>query len=327
MNRLLQIKSAFLILQSRIFQKRIPIAVRWNLLYRCTSKCIYCNLWDAPVKEIGTEEIFPILRQLKELGTTQISFSGGEPLLREDIGRIIEETARLGISPTMNTNGFNLAKRVDGLGRLDLLKISLDGPEEIHDLVRNRKGSFREAIKAAEIGSARLKKISFATTITRFNINHLDFMLDLAERFNTSVAFQPLKSIYRGVKDIQRISPSPEEFHRAVSGLIERKKGGNKHIRNSLAELKRLLCWPDYPPMRCGSGYIFVMIDPDGTLMPCDRVQYEVDLPSILKLPVVEALELLPEVKCTGCGFCGSQQLNSFYSFKPWPLKEVINLT
>ena len=266
MNRKQKIQSAVRILRSRFTSKRIPVAVRWNLLHRCPSRCAYCNLWRTPAEEMTFEEIRPLLGQLARLGTTQISFSGGEPLLREDIGEIVEETARVGISPTMNSSGFGLKKRLASLGRLDQLKISLDGPEEIHDQVRNRPGAFKTALEAAELGSENLRRISFATTITRYNVHNLDFMLRMAERFATTTAFQPLKTLYRGVRDEEQPVPAADDYRRAVDLLITEKRRGNRHIRNSMAELERMRHWPDYPPLTCGAGRIFVMIDPDGTL-------------------------------------------------------------
>lgn len=312
------------ILFSRLTGKRIPVAVRWNLLQRCPYRCAYCNLWRSKSDELSTGEILSGLAQFSLLGTTRISFSGGEPLLRTDIGRLVSEAARLGISPTLNTSGFGLAKRIGDLGDLDLVKISMDGPEEVHDRARGRKGAYRAALEAADLARERLRKMTFAATITRHNIKHLGFLLDMARRYDTLVAFQPLKTIYRGVKELDSIAPSPGDFHAAVRMLIQEKRSGHPGIRNSLAELKHMSSWPDFPPIRCGAGRIFVMIQPDGSLLPCDRIAYDAELPNLRALPVRTALARLPRVQCSGCAFCGSLQLNLLYSTKSWPVREVV---
>ncbi len=321
-----QLRSVFGILYSRVTKRPVPVAVRWNLLYRCPNRCVYCSLWKQPCEELSTAQIVPRLTEFARLGTTRISFSGGEPLLRKDIGRLVDAAAGQGISPTMNTSGYGLSRHIDELRGLDLLKISLDGPPEVHDRVRGKKGAHRVAMDAAELGRRRLKKISFSTTITSFNVHRLDYMLEMAQRFDTVVAFQPLKTLYRGVEDIADVAPSPEDMRRAVDQLIREKKAGQRGIRNSLAELEFMRDWPRFPSLACGAGKIFVMVNPQGTLLPCDRITYDIPLPNLLQMPVGEAIRKLPAVQCAGCAFCGSLQLNLVYSSTTWPIREVLRL-
>ncbi len=315
------------IIWSRLTGRPVPVAVRWNLLNRCACRCAYCSLWKTESKEIPFDGVREILRQFQRLGTRQISYSGGEPLLREDIGKIISETARLGIAPTMNSSGYGLKRHVEELKDLDLLKISLDGPREIHDLVRNRNGAYDTAIEAAEIASRRLRAFSFSTTISRYNVNHLSFLLDLAERHDSTVTFQPLKKLYRGIESMGDIAPESGELLTAVQMLIDQKMAGNKRILNSIPELRRMKAWPSFPPVRCTAGKVFVMVNPDGTLLPCDRIEYSSPLPNITQTPVAEAIKLLPEVRCAGCAFTGSQQLNMLYNLDITPLAEVFRLS
>ncbi|MCG2725749.1 MAG: radical SAM protein, partial [Elusimicrobia bacterium] len=96
----------------KFFNKRIPIAVRMEITNRCPNKCSYCNVWNTKVEEPSKEKIFSIIKQLKKLGTKKISFSGGEPLLRDDIGEIIDYCKGLGISPEMNSCGVLIEKRI-----------------------------------------------------------------------------------------------------------------------------------------------------------------------------------------------------------------------
>ena len=309
-----------------MMRKSIPVAVRWNLLSRCVSRCEYCNLWkrSSSSDELTTSQIKDGLEQLAALGATRISFSGGEPLLRPDIGEIVSYAAKLGISPSMNSSGFFLEQRIDSLADLDLLKISLDGPESIHNRTRGREDAFFTAMSAAKLAKERLRKISFATTITRFNVNSLQEILSIAERFDAVVAFQPIKSLYKGVENTRDLEPSPLEMQAAVARLIESKKSGNPYIRNSLAELRHIALWPTYPNLPCGAGKIFLMIDSDGTILPCDRIRYATPLPNLRDTTIQTALTRLPDVHCAGCGFCGSLQLNMIYSLNFRPLLDVL---
>ena len=87
------------VLQAKILRRRIPFAVSWALTYRCNAKCLYCRIQDIDLKELGIKEILSILDELAAMGTRWISFTGGEPLLRDDIGEIIDY-----ITTSLNNN-------------------------------------------------------------------------------------------------------------------------------------------------------------------------------------------------------------------------------
>ncbi len=326
MRRSTQLASGLRILTARLAGKRVPVAVRWNLLHRCAFRCEYCNLWKTPIEELATDTIISGLEQLARLGATRISFSGGEPLLRDDIGTLVSAAARLGISPSLNSSGFMLDKRIDELGDLDLLKISLDGPRDIHNASRGQPFAFDTAIAAADLAHRRLRKFTFAATITRRNVQHIEDLMDIARSYGTVIAFQPVKALYHGVETVDRIAPDPAAMRRVIAKLIDEKRRGNPHIRNSMAELNHIRNWPNYPALTCGAGRIFVMLNPDGTVMPCDRVSYTGELPTFPEVGLAEAISKLPEVHCSGCGFCGSLSLNLLYSLNPRPILDILRL-
>ncbi|MCF7907348.1 MAG: radical SAM protein [Candidatus Omnitrophica bacterium] len=299
----------------RFLKKRIPLAVRLQVTNRCTLQCKYCNLWNTKTEEFTKEEIFSLIDQLAVLGAKRISFSGGEPLLRKDIGEIISYCREKSIYPEMNSNGTLVPERVDEISNLDFLKLSLDGPKEIHDLLRG-KGSYGQVLAAADSVSKKGMNFGFATTLTKYNIDHLDFLLAIAEKYNTIVAFQPLKQLYRGISDISNLAPSQDKFKKAIDKLIQTKKSGNRHMRNSLRGLKHIYNWPKYKKLRCWSGRLFCIINADGELFPCDRINYNSPLPNCKKQALKLALDQLPQAHCSGCGFCGSLELNYLMNFK-----------
>ena len=71
-----------------IFNK--PRSVNFCITYRCNNRCSYCNLHSFKTKEMKTNEIKQILNLFKKIGVRRIGFTGGEPLLREDIGDLIK---------------------------------------------------------------------------------------------------------------------------------------------------------------------------------------------------------------------------------------------
>jgi MoaA/NifB/PqqE/SkfB family radical SAM enzyme len=309
-----KIKAANAVIKARFFGKKIPLAIRWQLTNRCISRCKYCNVWNTPSTEMTTEQIFSVLDELEKMGTVRISFSGGEPMLRNDIGRILDYAKEKGISPSMNSTGFLIKKRLNELRSLDLLKLSLDGPEKIHDFVRG-KGAYKICMEAARVAKENNMNFTFATTLTKYNINHIDFLLKKAEEFDTLVAFQPLKTLYRGITNMESISPSIEDFRKAIKILISERERGNKHIRNTLKGLHHIENWPRYSELKCGAGLIFCMIDTNGDVIPCDRIKYKTKPLNCVEVGFKKAFENMPEPHCSGCGFCGALELNYLMQF------------
>ena len=70
----------------------------------------------------------------------------------------------------MNSNGTLVPDCIDNIRELDFLKLSLDGPKSVHDLLRG-KGSYEKVIKAADVCHREKIKFGFACTLTKYNIN------------------------------------------------------------------------------------------------------------------------------------------------------------
>lgn len=318
-----------IVLGVKFFNKKIPLAVRWGLTDRCILKCKYCGIWKSELKELPTKRILELLDEMKRCGTKKISFSGGEPLLRDDIGEIISHCKKIGISPEMNSTGFLLPEKIKELKDVDLIKLSFDGPGEIHEQVRGNKDSYQWLVNAASCAKANNLRFIFTTTLTKYNINYTEDILHMAKKFNTFVAFQPLKDIsYPHIEtdDVKSISPSPEAFKKAIDKLISYKKQRKFLMRNSVLGLKHIYHWPQFGKLKCWGGKIFCMIAPNGEVSPCDRIKYD-KLPNCNEIGFKEAFNRLPPLPiCEGCGFCGTLELNYLMSFRFNILKSLIRI-
>jgi len=77
---------------------------------RCNIACGHCSVESSPaIKDPGPSEqqLLDVLRQAAAAGVQAIQFTGGEPMLRETLVlRLMRETRRLGMQPTLTTNGF-----------------------------------------------------------------------------------------------------------------------------------------------------------------------------------------------------------------------------
>ena len=115
--------------------KHHPILAQIVPIRRCNLACTYCNEFDAVSAPVPLPTMLRRVDRLAELGTTIITFSGGEPMLHPDLDEIVRHVRRRGLIATLITNGYLLTvdriRRLNQAG-LDYLQISIDNvyPDE-----------------------------------------------------------------------------------------------------------------------------------------------------------------------------------------------------
>jgi MoaA/NifB/PqqE/SkfB family radical SAM enzyme len=113
-----------------------PIVAQIVPIRRCNLACTYCNEYDKHSAPVATGEMLRRIDRLGELGTSIITFSGGEPTLHPDLDALIRRARRTGAIATIITNGYLLTpsriKQLNAAG-LDYLQISIDNvqPDEV----------------------------------------------------------------------------------------------------------------------------------------------------------------------------------------------------
>ena len=113
-----------------------PVMAHIIPIRRCNLSCTYCNEYDDSSKPVAVDVMIGRLNHLAALGTTIITFSGGEPLLHPELDRLISHVRSLGIIAGMITNGYLLTpQRVQQLNDagLDHMQISIDNvmPDDV----------------------------------------------------------------------------------------------------------------------------------------------------------------------------------------------------
>jgi hypothetical protein len=97
----------------------LPLWLLAELTYRCPLHCAFCyNPIDYTdhSRELSTEQWLNVLREARALGAAQLGFSGGEPLVRDDLEVLVAEARKLGFYTNLITSGVGLTdKRLDGL--------------------------------------------------------------------------------------------------------------------------------------------------------------------------------------------------------------------
>lgn len=258
------------VLQGIAFRKKFPLAVGWNITYRCNLQCKYCGFWQKKAEELSAKDIFRLIKELASCGTKFIGFSGGEPLLKEELPEIIDFCKMKKIYVSINSNGTLVKQGIKGIRNADAIKLSLDGPRHINDAVRG-EGVHDKVIEAIEICKREKIKVNIVTVISKYNIFHIPYVLKVAEKYNVGVYFQPADRNHSGDSDEKESGIIDEaHFKKIVNFLIDEKLKGNKFIDNSTAGLRHLYHWPNPKKIFCLKSLFVCDIEPDGRIFICD---------------------------------------------------------
>jgi radical SAM protein with 4Fe4S-binding SPASM domain len=166
-----------------------PIVV-WNCTQRCNLHCIHCYAQASAQGcpgELDTKQAKAFIHDLADFKVPAILFSGGEPLLREDIFELAGFAREKGLRTVISTNGTLITEKVAiQLARLGLAEvgISLDGSEPTNDRFRGQSGAYQTALRGFRNCKSQGLRVSLRLTITRFNYQDIPAIFDLVEQEN-----------------------------------------------------------------------------------------------------------------------------------------------
>ncbi len=207
-------------------RQRRPVVV-WNVTKRCNLSCQHCyasaETGSAP-GELSTAEAKQLMDELADYGVPVILFSGGEPLVREDLLELVDYADDVGLRPVLSTNGTLItaerARELKAAG-LKYAGISVDGLRERNDRFRGKEGAFDAAIRGIEASIEAGLKTGLRYTITEANAEDLEGVIDLLSDVGLHrFCFYHLDYGGRG-GDIRDIDLTPEERREAVRNLFD----------------------------------------------------------------------------------------------------------
>lgn len=212
---------------AREVAERKPIVV-WNVTRRCNLDCVHCyadsSSRDYP-NELSFMEAQAMIRDLAEFEVPVLLFSGGEPLLRDDIYEHGALAKELGIRPVISTNGTlitdQVAHRIRETG-FEYVGISLDGIGERNDFFRGKRGAFEAAMQGFDNCVDVGLRVGLRFTLTRHNYQDLNAIFDFVEEHGVNRAcFYHLVYAGRG-SDMRKDDLTHEESRQAVDLIIDR---------------------------------------------------------------------------------------------------------
>ena len=166
-----------------------PFIVIWELTRACQLKCLHCRAdaqYTRDPRELTFDESKNLIDQIYDMNNPILVFTGGDPLMREDIFKIakyaVEKGVRVSMTPSATPNvtkeAIEKAKEV-GLSRW---AFSIDGPTaEIHDHFRGTAGSFELTMERIKYLHELEIPIQINTVISRYNVDFLEEMAKMVE--------------------------------------------------------------------------------------------------------------------------------------------------
>ncbi|MBC7130362.1 radical SAM protein, partial [Candidatus Bathyarchaeota archaeon] len=167
-----------------------PFLIVWDFTYKCNLQCKHCyeEAGSGRLPELSTDEAKQAIETLSRIagvGLPALSFSGGEPLARQDFFELAAYAKKHIPYISMASNGTlitkDMAKKIKDAG-VDYVEISIDGASpSVHDEFRGIPGAFERAIQGVKNCIEEGIDTSIATVIHRDNLAETEKIIQLAK--------------------------------------------------------------------------------------------------------------------------------------------------
>ena len=265
-----------------------PFWLLAELTYRCPLHCVFCYNplnYAAIQNELTTAEWIKVMREARQLGAAQLGFSGGEPLMRDDLEELVDEAHRLGFYTNLITSGVGLnEKRIQALktAGLDHIQLSFqDSTQEMNDFLSSTK-TFELKKRVAALIKQYDYPMVMNVVLHRHNLPHIDKIIEMALSLEAEYV-ELANTQYYGwaMKNREHLIPSHQQ-------LIEAEAIVNQYREKIGKTCKLLFVVPDYfenRPKACmnGWGSVFLGVGPDGAALPCHNAREipDLDIPNV----------------------------------------------
>ncbi|MET3495485.1 pyrroloquinoline quinone biosynthesis protein PqqE [Variovorax boronicumulans] len=278
-----------------------PLWLLAELTYRCPLHCAFCSNpvdYTSYSNELTTDEWIRVFREARAMGAVQLGFSGGEPLVREDLTELVAAAHELGFYTNLITSGVGLTpQRAQALKNagLDHIQLSFqDSSRELNDFLSSTR-TFDLKQRVART----IKDLGYPMVLNcvmhRYNLPHVGRIIEMAESMEAD--FLELANVqYYGWAWRNREMLMPTR-----AALAEAEAVVDEHRPRLQGRMKILWVVPDYAegkPKPCMAGWasVFLVVAPDGVALPCHsaRMLPGLDFPSVREHSIREIWQESP---------------------------------
>ncbi len=270
-----------------------PYTINVVLTRSCNARCIMCNSWkDHRSNELDISQWKKIIQDLRSwIGPHRISFSGGEPFLKEGFLELLKYCSDRKIRPTVLTNGSffdeNRIPRILDSGVANVIFSLYSKDPGVHDRYKGIPGLHQKVVSAIRMikQSRKPVRVGVLCVVTKDNYNTLSDFSDWVQGLGIdSIDFGPIRdalnpeghALFSSVA-----SPSnplwqvgqPELLDQQIDLLLSKKKAGYPIVTpaSDLISFKSYFRGPSELPSKgsCEIGFRNLIIMPDGDIMFC----------------------------------------------------------
>jgi MoaA/NifB/PqqE/SkfB family radical SAM enzyme len=250
-------------------QEVIPIYATFSITNKCMYNCWHCYINSLKEEDMSTEDAVKILYQLQELGTSVIAFTGGEPLLRKDLCKIISKIDIDKSSAVLFTTGYGLTKeKAEDLKQAGLFGVIIGlehTNKKMEDKLRNYDDSYERALEGIKNAKNSGLYVGISTVATK-------------ERITTGEIWDFIKFAGKqGADEVLILEPIPvgKIIDEDEVILTNKERKQLVHIQKKVNRKKRYIRVLSYPYresrqlMGCCGGYQYLHVTASGNICPC----------------------------------------------------------
>lgn len=349
-----------------VFWKRKPIHLTFFLTRRCNARCPFCFYLSSDTENYPSELS---LDEIKKISATTdrllwLAFSGGEIFLRDDlveITRVFYENNKPAII-LFPTNGLLtkiIKEKMEEILKhcqksTIVVKLSLDGPEHLHDSLRGSKGSFKKTLQTYSALEGLSQKypnfeLGINTVFCSANQDNMDELIEFVNGLR-NIRTHTVSLIRGNVSDKRLKEIDTAKYHDTINKLESNLKKkisrtyGFKGARIKAAQdiLQRRLIYETMIQNRqllpCYAGRLNLVLTENGDLYPCESFtsimkmgnvrDYGYDMKKALK--TVQAQKVIYSIQNNGC-YCTHEcylMTNILFNPRKYPalLREYLQL-
>lgn len=274
-----------------------PIFVAWDITYKCNLNCFFCDrqtLYRGRLnKDLGLGKAKTVVDNLADADVMTLGFTGGEPLLRNDLEELAKYAMDKGLIVTLSTNGTLVTRsRAQRLvNSFQSISISIDGLSDTHDRVRGKKGAYDKAIQGLKHLTAtnpRACAIGVNFVLNKLNFQELRKVFDTVKNVGVDYFFiQPV--IGSGSWVIPK-----DAIYSSIEQILEMKSNYRRYITQSHYFIDHIF---DYitgtVPKLCDAGQLYLAVSNEGKLFLCPGLPRteEAYIGSLLQHSMVDLLK------------------------------------